>query len=423
MFLAAREGSYEACKALLDNFANREIADHMERLPRDVASERLHHDIVRLLDSHVAHPNAQTMVPVNNSFMSKSQRNRVARPLVPLPKNTSAATTPATDIDLGMCLFTDSQHMMSAHSSVNIPGLKLNNGNGVGSGGGSTKGKKRPKPSNPTSPADSIDSNVSLKRKSSVKNKPPPPLPPSAAMSSTAAAPTNKKPFGLDVVNGNMDLMALDVSRLYGVGGLPQQPPAYEECLSQLPAAPSQRQPMSNYGAAMHHQQHQHQQQQQQQQPDYRTIHQQLLGMQASFQEPSPPHSVVMSPSPGKTRPSLPTSPTHMQALRHATMQQAVDPFSQFTHHFYGSTQQPTGQSLLLQQPPQTQHNTQQYLTPPSDAAPESFPTPSPDSPWHWSSSSPNSNSDWSEGISSPPNNHNNNNNGHPNKVSDAVYI
>lgn len=417
LFLAAREGSFEACKALLDNFANREIADHMERLPRDVASERLHHDIVRLLDSHVAHPNAQTMVPVNNNFMSKSQRNRVSRPLVPLPKNTQTTmtnTASATEIDLGMCLFTDSQHMMSAHSNINIPGMKLSNG---GNGGGTAKGKKRPKPSNPTSPADSMDSNLSLKRKGSVK-KPPPPLPPSSAMSSTAAAPSNKKPFGLDVTcaggANNMDLMALDVSRLYGGGGLPQQPPAYEECLSQLPSA-SQR-PMANYGAAMHHQQHQQQQQQQQQQPDYRVLHQQMLGMQTSFQEPSPPHSVVMSPSPGKTRPSLPTSPTHMQALRHATMQ-AVDPFSQY-HHFYGSVQQ-TSQSL---QPPQSQH-AQQYLTPPSDAAPESFPTPSPDSPWHWSSSSPNSNSDWSEGISSPPNNNNNNNNGHPNKVSDAVYI
>lgn len=414
MFLAAREGSFEACKALLDNFANREIADHMERLPRDVASERLHHDIVRLLDSHVAHPNAQTMVPVGNNFMSKSQRNRVARPLVPLPKNTPAANS--TEIDIGMCLFTDSQHMMSAHSNINIPGLKLSGGGG---GNGTAKGKKRPKPSNPTSPADSIDSNVSLKRKGSVK-KPPPPLPPSAVMSSTAAAPSNKKPFGLDVTcaggPNNMDLMALDVSRLYGGGnggGLPQQPPAYEECLSQLPAA-SQQRSMANYGAAMHHQQSLQQQQHQQQQPDYRVIHQQLLGMQTSFQEPSPPHSVVMSPSPGKTRPSLPTSPTHMQALRHATMQ-AVDPFSQF-HHFYGSSQQPP---QSLQPPPQSQ----QYLTPPSDAAPESFPTPSPDSPWHWSSSSPNSNSDWSEGISSPPNNNNNNNNGHPNKVSDAVYI
>jgi len=64
LFLAAREGSYEACKALLDNFANREITDHMDRLPRDVASERLHHDIVRLLDEHVPRsPQMLSMTP------------------------------------------------------------------------------------------------------------------------------------------------------------------------------------------------------------------------------------------------------------------------------------------------------------------------------------------------------------------------
>ncbi|EPQ14012.1 Neurogenic locus notch like protein 3 [Myotis brandtii] len=50
LFLAAREGSYEAAKLLLDHFANREITDHLDRLPRDVAQERLHQDIVRLLD-------------------------------------------------------------------------------------------------------------------------------------------------------------------------------------------------------------------------------------------------------------------------------------------------------------------------------------------------------------------------------------
>lgn len=50
LFLAAREGSYEAAKLLLDHYANREITDHLDRLPRDVAQERLHQDIVRLLD-------------------------------------------------------------------------------------------------------------------------------------------------------------------------------------------------------------------------------------------------------------------------------------------------------------------------------------------------------------------------------------
>jgi len=50
--LAAREGSYETAKVLLDHFANREITDHMDRLPRDIAQERMHHDIVRLMDDY-----------------------------------------------------------------------------------------------------------------------------------------------------------------------------------------------------------------------------------------------------------------------------------------------------------------------------------------------------------------------------------
>jgi len=49
LFLAAREGSGEAVRALLDAGANRDLPDHMDRLPRDVAVERLHHDIAQLL--------------------------------------------------------------------------------------------------------------------------------------------------------------------------------------------------------------------------------------------------------------------------------------------------------------------------------------------------------------------------------------
>lgn len=71
LFLAAREGSYQACKALLEAYANREITDHMDRLPRDVASERLHHDIVRLLDEHVPRSPQMVNVMPNNNMMSK----------------------------------------------------------------------------------------------------------------------------------------------------------------------------------------------------------------------------------------------------------------------------------------------------------------------------------------------------------------
>uniref|UniRef100_A0A8C5HHB5 Neurogenic locus notch homolog protein 1 n=1 Tax=Gouania willdenowi TaxID=441366 RepID=A0A8C5HHB5_GOUWI len=52
LFLAAREGSFETAKVLLEHFANREITDHMDRLPRDIALDRMHHDIVRLMDEY-----------------------------------------------------------------------------------------------------------------------------------------------------------------------------------------------------------------------------------------------------------------------------------------------------------------------------------------------------------------------------------
>lgn len=71
LFLAAREGCFDAAKSLLDNFANREISDHMDRSPRDVASERQHSDIVRLLDEHVART-PQMMPTVSSSTIVTS---------------------------------------------------------------------------------------------------------------------------------------------------------------------------------------------------------------------------------------------------------------------------------------------------------------------------------------------------------------
>uniref|UniRef100_A0A182SFQ8 ANK_REP_REGION domain-containing protein n=1 Tax=Anopheles maculatus TaxID=74869 RepID=A0A182SFQ8_9DIPT len=93
LFLAAREGSFEACRALLDNFANRDITDHMDRLPRDVASERLHHDIVRLLDEHVPRsPQMVTTIPsgnggstasgAGNTIMSPTHAHMITHPTI-----------------------------------------------------------------------------------------------------------------------------------------------------------------------------------------------------------------------------------------------------------------------------------------------------------------------------------------------------
>jgi Notch-like protein len=61
LFLAAKEGSYQACRALLDHCANRDIQDHMDRLPIHIANEKMHQDIVTLLEEHI--PPAPQMTP------------------------------------------------------------------------------------------------------------------------------------------------------------------------------------------------------------------------------------------------------------------------------------------------------------------------------------------------------------------------
>lgn len=99
----------------------------------------------------------------------------------------------------------------------------------------------------------------------------------------------------------------------------------------------------------------------------------------------------------------------------------------------HGSMSQHTNST---QSSPMSQQNYYQYLTPPSQHSVggitpqhlahtlDSYPTPSPESPGHWSSSSPHSNSDWSS-VNSPPANINYNiANGHQaNKGTDAIYI
>merc|ERR1712130_655641 len=87
LFLACREGSYQAAKALLDHCANRDITDHMDRLPRDVAQERLHHDIVRLLEEHIP-PAPQPQV--SQPLPTPSQREEPQlTPTKPKPKKRS----------------------------------------------------------------------------------------------------------------------------------------------------------------------------------------------------------------------------------------------------------------------------------------------------------------------------------------------
>merc|ERR1712223_1720333 len=116
----------------------------------------------------------------------------------------------------------------------------------------------------------------------------------------------------------------------------------------------------------------------------------------------------ISSSSPAKSRSlQLPTSPTHLAALRGATHQrhQASFDFSNTT------TTMTTASGPVPSAPPadvnmSRQHQQFLYPTPPSVDSVlhnNSFMSPSPDSPDQWSSASPQSHSDWSDGIHSPP--------------------
>lgn len=421
LFLAAREGSYEACKALLDTFANREITDHMDRLPRDVASERLHHDIVRLLDEHI--PRSPQMANViSNGGLIGSPNNH--------------------------------PHQMITHPTVIGPAPKQN------------KSKKRPKagntaPQDPNSPEVEGASTV-VRRKPSVKKaqtkknqtNPQHTILPTENMNSSSLSPVESPhtniPSPYDTASLYSNAMAMTFDGMLSS----KQPPSYEDCIKN--AQQSIQVNLSNINLDNY--------------AGYTlpAFHEQLLMQQRQMQpntlsppysNQSPPHSVQSSvsmspqaftgsPSPAKNRPSLPTSPTHIAAMRAATHQkhggipqtQNLPMGFDFTQVgleiplAYSVTQASSGLTPPLSLQPQQYQQNYQYLTPPSqhsggaDATPQhmlqvpdNFPTPSPESPGHWSSSSPHScNSDWSENITSP----NAYVSGtHQNKGSEAIYI
>lgn len=56
LFLAVKNGQYEMAKLLLENLANTNIPNDMNQMPRDIAAERRHSNIVELLDNFRLQP-------------------------------------------------------------------------------------------------------------------------------------------------------------------------------------------------------------------------------------------------------------------------------------------------------------------------------------------------------------------------------
>lgn len=248
-------------------------------------------------------------------------------------------------------------------------------------------------------------------------------------------------PYDTASIYSNMGLVA-GLESLMGN----KQPPSYEDVVKNNPPMHNllNLEGYSTFNLSNFQDQLMLQQQRQQMQPNT---------LSPPYSNQSPPHSVQSnmsmspqayngSPSPAKSRPSLPTSPTHIAAMRAATQQKhgGVPQMQNLPMGFDFSqaglelpVSYSTGQSNNITPPslqPQQYQQQNYYLTPPSqhsDATPQhlmsdTFPTPSPESPGHWSSSSPHScNSDWSENITSP---NTYTSTGHQtNKGSDAIYI
>jgi len=238
----------------------------------------------------------------------------------------------------------------------------------------------------------------------------------------------------------------------------PPQPPPYDECIKTAASMQaihmSNMDPSAGYGYVHYdYRAHLPPQQQLQQQQQQQQIHQRQVSLpastvsssmngslqqqamsynalavntayQSSLSPPqfalSPPASYagsppqqtlvqngVTSPSKSGSRPNLPTSPTHIAAMRAAAHQRSGGfdfPDTMMSYNRGSNANVP-------------QYYQQQYPTPPHSNLdpspsqhhhglhpPEAYLTPSPESPGQWSSASPHSTSDWSEGMSSPPN-------------------
>ena len=67
LFLASKEGSASVVKMLLSSFANRKLADNMDQSPLDIAKQREHADIVKLLSDWSIGCKSPTAAPAPTS--------------------------------------------------------------------------------------------------------------------------------------------------------------------------------------------------------------------------------------------------------------------------------------------------------------------------------------------------------------------
>lgn len=399
--MAAREGSYETAKVLLEHFANREITDHLDQLPRDIAQERMHHDIVRLLDEY----------------------NVVRSPgLHSAPLSTSTLSPP-------LC----SPNDYLSNLKPNVSGKKIRKPSSGGKGGKDNgKDNRLKKKKSVDGKSNLLDTSGVLSPVDSLES-------PHGYLSDVASPPMaspfqQSPPMSLNHMQGNGDShpgqmnMGKDLSCM----AFDPNPPR----LSHLPVSSPNSQGAASIGGSRGGQ------------CDWVSRMHSSIGQQGSFTQPPQITHNMMGPLHGVSTATLSQimgyqnlqtshlgSSAHMMQQAHSRQLQhqnsnnttATQSLNQSfpTVELNGSDMQQnncSGRTMPIHtvMPQETQILGTQFLTPPSqhsysgpmDNTPSHqlqvpdhpFLTPSPGSPDQWSSSSPHSNmSDWSEGISSPP--------------------
>lgn len=278
LYLAAREGSRDAAKILLEYGANRDITDHMDRLPRGIALDRLHHDLAKMLDEYV---------PTN--------------PIVPLPP-----------VQLPQPLLVTNS---KPAPSVSVPTKSIKKT--ARRNQSAFQGKEPP----PTA-ADSSAASANRRRTPSVKKKrdPPPQIVVVASGAEGALSPSSLGSPCSSTLSPQSSLFqghSMAVSQPNLTGGDIKQPPCYEDCVKG--ASGIYDMAGSTYGGVMgildsHNIYTSPMQPPLQPQPAVNHGRQQSLP--AGFSQHQGNNNLTSAASPTKARPVLPTSPTHLLAMR-----------------------------------------------------------------------------------------------------------
>ena len=438
LYMAAKEGSYQAARALLDHCANRDIQDHMDRLPIHIAQEKMHQDIVELLNEHI--PPAPTMAPSaaalhHHSFMGSPPSHLVHSP--PSGAAASGGAKPKTKAKRAPRNSTD-----EIAASETLP-------RSVGGKKPSVRRKKHdstsydqqslspevlgmllPEPSSQNGHPLAV-SHPNLEEMAAGK-RPPPPPPPSyeASVVNTAMARS------MQALQGGMPGQQGLESQYKGFQQQQQQHQRQQQQQHQQQVPHSRQQsmpvamgynaggsnsnnaghlspPHSNGGQQVHSPsalsphmsssmimsppqsiQSNHSMSSMNSPPQHQQQQQQGPSGPSPVKTTSPQPLQQQAPPPARSTAQLPTSPTHLAAMRGNMQQQQLMQQHQQQAQF--------GQQFVYPTPPHNGNGQQQQV----NNGASNFLTPSPDSPW--SSASPQSHSDWSEagGVHSPPSMH-----------------